>query len=85
MPELIPAEPGTPCAAALPSAATTAQSGLIWTTCGMPAIAIHVYACIHEHVVRKATCAKHAPEPGAVGCRQCFDLGHECELRYQDA
>ena len=51
----------------------------------MPATAVYVYACIHEHVVRKPTCAAHAPEPGVVGCRQCFDLGHECGMEYQDA
>jgi len=74
----------TGCAAALPSAATTAQR-LIWTSCGLPAVAEHVYACVHGHVVRKPVCAGHLPGPGMVGCRQCFDAGHECEMRFGDA
>jgi hypothetical protein len=51
--------------------------------CDRPATALHRYACEHEHVVDRATCDEHAPEPGAVGCRQCFDAGHECDMAAQ--
>ena len=48
--------------------------------CGAPAVSIHAYACVHEHIRIKASCAEHQPEPGAVGCRSCFEAGHECEM-----
>jgi|SRR5215469_3993876 len=38
------------------------------------------YGCVHEHVKRRHTCPEHRPEPNAVGCRECFELGHECPL-----
>ena len=52
-----------------------------WAECGEPSVAIHEYRCEHGHVVRKPTCSEHLPQPGAVGCRQCFDQGHECEMQ----
>lgn len=74
------------CEAAVPSAGgfdigNGDAYGVRWEQCGQPAAAVHRYACVHEHVVEKVTCAGHAPQPGIVGCRQCFDAGHECELR----
>lgn len=51
-----------------------------WEECGMPATATHTYACVHEHIVTKGTCDQHEPQPGMVGCRQCWDNGHECEM-----
>ena len=52
-----------------------------WAECGEPSAAVHEYRCEHGHVVRKPACAAHEPEPGAVGCRQCYDQGHECGMR----
>ncbi len=66
---------GETCQAKIPAATG-------WRECGEPAIARYRYACMHEHVVDRATCARHAPEPGIVGCRSCFDLGHECEMTF---
>ena len=54
-----------------------------WRLCGAPAVASHRYACVHEHVRDRQSCALHAPVPGAVGCRACADLGHDCEMAYQ--
>ena len=51
-----------------------------WAECGEPAVAVHVYRCEHAHQKRRATCPAHAPEPGQVGCRECFDQGHECPM-----
>jgi hypothetical protein len=55
--------------------------GLTWIACLKPATERHRYGCVHEHIVERSNCVDHQPEPGAVGCRQCFELGHECELR----
>ena len=52
----------------------------VWAECGEPAAAVHVYRCGHGHEKRRATCAEHAPQPGQVGCRECYDQGHECEM-----
>lgn len=49
--------------------------------CPNPATRVHRYACAHEHVRVRATCDEHAPQPGVVGCRACWDAGHECEMR----
>ena len=47
---------------------------LYWVLfCDQPATAVHRYACVHEHVRERATCDEHAPEPGKVGCRTCFE------------
>ena len=51
-----------------------------WAECGAPVVAVRDYTCIHEHVRRRGNCLIHEPVPGAVGCRECFDLGHECEM-----
>ena len=56
-----------------------------WAGCGEPSVAAHEYRCEHGHVVRKPSCAEHAPEPGSVGCRQCYDQGHECEMQISRA
>ncbi len=51
------------------------------TVCRAPAVAVHDYACVHEHVKRgMATCAAHAPEPGVADCLHCWQLGHECDM-----
>ena len=63
-----------PCAAALPA------PGGNWLECGYPSVSTWLYACVHEHVVIKATCAEHEPAPGVVGCRRCWDAGHECGM-----
>lgn len=52
-----------------------------WAECGEPSVAIHEYRCEHGHAVRRATCTVHAPRPGIVGCRECFDQGHECGMQ----
>ena len=66
------------CAAAVP--ALIAGAGFRWLACGEVATAVYRYACVHEHVVERATCPDHKPEPGAVGCRACFNAGHECPM-----
>lgn len=72
--------PEQACEAALPYRIGPA---LIWMPCGEPAVAVHEYGCIHEHIARKATCAAHAPEPDIVGCQLCWDAGHECPLAFR--
>lgn len=62
------------CTAALP----LASGG--WQECGQPTVSTYAYACQHKHVVIKSTCAEHKPVPGTVGCRQCWDAGHECAM-----
>jgi hypothetical protein len=52
-----------------------------WAECGQPSAAVHVYRCEHGHEVRKETCPEHEPKPGTVGCRQCYDQGHECGMQ----
>ena len=59
-----------------------------WAECGEPSVAVHEYRCACSrpecqpgHTVRKETCADHRPRPGMVGCRQCYDAGHECGMR----
>jgi hypothetical protein len=68
-----PAGLGT-CEAARP-AAMFAEWG--WRECGQPAIAVYDWTCPREHSVRKGVCAAHEPVPGLVGCRQCFNDGHD--------
>jgi len=79
------------CAAALPvfAGATGHMAGdspifdhiaHAWRECGMPAVAVGEYRCACGHEKRRANCGEHEPEPGAVGCRQCWDEGHECEM-----
>jgi hypothetical protein len=68
-----------PCLAAEPDG----EGG--WFHCGARASAVYVYACVHEHVTRRATCAEHEPVPGEIGCRQCFDLGHDCPVDFWPA
>ena len=48
--------------------------------CGAPAVRLDRYACIHEHVKDRWTCTIHEPKPGLVGCQDCLQLGHECDL-----
>jgi len=55
-----------------------------WEECGRPATAVYEYACEHGHVRQRPTCDEHAPEPGAVGCRACWDDGHECPMTYRE-
>lgn len=64
---------GETCAAMNPAAER-------WEVCGAPAVAIFDYGCEHEHVKRRASCAAHEPAAGAVGCRDCWELGHDCPM-----
>lgn len=66
------------CEAWVPAAAGLDPAAILMR-CGMPAVAVHDYGCVHEHVRRGATCAEHAPEPGAVGCARCLMAGHFCD------
>jgi hypothetical protein len=59
--------------------AATREDGQ-WVECGAPGVSLHRYGCIHEHVKEMWSCVLHEPEPGAVGCRDCFDAGHLCDL-----
>jgi hypothetical protein len=52
-----------------------------WVECGQPATETHVYRCEHGHERTGETCPEHAPKPGQVGCRACYDEGHECEMQ----
>ena len=88
------AEAGTSCMAAVPVLRTswtgrmTGGDPIIdhestvpaWAECGEPAVAVHAYRCGHGHEKRRPTCPAHAPQPGQVGCRECYDQGHECEM-----
>lgn len=65
------------CEAAVPGIVPGLWVGI----CGKPATAVFKYMCVHEHWKVRSTCDEHRPEPGAVGCRECWDAGHECELR----
>lgn len=54
-----------------------------WSECGKPAVAVHVYRCGCGHEKRRASCTGHAADVelgGQVGCRACYDAGHECEM-----
>jgi len=55
-----------------------------WQLCGREAAAKHLYMCVHEHMKEGATCPEHHPLPGAVGCSECWDLGHECPMEAQE-
>jgi hypothetical protein len=58
-----------------------AQDPLLgFAKCGAPGVAVYDYGCIHEHVKRRLNCALHEPVPGAVGCRDCWEQGHECAM-----
>jgi hypothetical protein len=70
--------PGTGCDAGVPGLAD-------WMVCGEPAVAVRAYTCPHGHVKVKANCAAHEPEPGRVGCRECYEDGHECPMTWGDA
>lgn len=62
-------------------AATPAPAG--WDKCGAEAVTVHRYACVHEHVRDRATCGRHQPEPGQVGCQACWDAGHGCPMTWE--
>ena len=67
------------CEAALPS--FNAVFGQSWVPiCSNPATETWDYGCVHEHVKRRRTCRLHRPAPDQVGCRECFEAGHECPL-----
>jgi hypothetical protein len=55
-----------------------------WSECGEPAVAVHFYRYANGHVKRRATCTVHAPEPGQVGCRDCWDEGREVPMAVSD-
>jgi len=57
--------------------------GLWLRVCASEATEIWHYACVHEHVRQRGTCAEHRPVSGEVGCRACFDAGHECPMVVQ--
>lgn len=55
----------------------------LWVQCMRRATAKYRYSCIHEHMADRQTCDEHKPEPDAVGCRNCFELGHDCPMTFQ--
>lgn len=60
------------CTAAVPWHDTPCISG--WVECSATEnLTVHDYACPHGHMVRRATCPLHAPRPGQIGCRQCWE------------
>lgn len=52
-----------------------------WPECGKPATAVYRYSCLCGHERQRSTCDEHEPEPGAVGCRACWEAGHECPMQ----
>lgn len=52
----------------------------VWLLCGAKTVIRYRHACVHEHVVDGFVCGLHIPVPGAVGCQQCWDAGHECPM-----
>jgi hypothetical protein len=58
----------------------TVQAVPVWAECGEPAVAVHVYRCENGHEKKRPTCTEHAPQPGQVGCRDCYDEGREVEM-----
>ncbi len=75
------------CDAQVPTGGTVTMRGLLrpaMRRCGAPAVAVHDYGCVHEHVKRRASCVVHAPVPGEVGCWSCLQEGHECEMSWQE-
>lgn len=55
--------------------------GLEWVAfCENPATAAWTAGCVHEHITTKFLCDEHAVVPDAVGCKACFEAGHECEM-----
>lgn len=55
-----------------------------WVECGLPGVSRYRYACVHEHMVERTACAAHKPWPGSTGCRACADLGHDCEMTFEE-
>lgn len=65
------------CQALIPSWST--RGSLVFLPCGLIATELYDYGCEHEHVRRRWNCPAHSPADGQpAGCKQCFDLGHEC-------
>lgn len=55
-----------------------------WRVCGVTDdLEFWRYGCRHEHISERWACPQHRPELGKVGCRACFDLGHECPMLAQ--
>ena len=54
-----------------------------WAECGKPATQRYRYGCVHEHVSERWTCPDHAPVPDDVGCRRCFEAGHDCPMAFE--
>jgi hypothetical protein len=44
----------------------------VWAQCGATVTAVHTFRCPNGHHRVGRTCADHPPEPGRVGCSQCF-------------
>jgi hypothetical protein len=59
-----------------------AQIPPMFQRCDAPAAAVYDYGCVHEHVKRRHNCEIHEPQPGLVGCIDCWadGTGHDCEL-----
>ena len=55
-----------------------------WRECGAGATAVYEYRCDAPvpHVKRRETCPDHEPEPGVVGCRECWDAGTERPMTF---
>ena len=56
-----------------------------WRECGQPSVATHEYRCAHDasHTKRRATCPEHQPQPGVVGCRDCWEQGTERPMTFE--
>lgn len=59
--------------------------GVLFAPCGEPAVVLGDYSCSCPlaHARRRWSCARHEPVPGTVGCRQCWDAGHECPMTWR--
>ena len=53
--------------------------------CGLPAVAMQTFVCVHEHVVDRPKCGFHA---GVIHiCSECTGVGaasHYCDLKVMD-
>ena len=56
----------------------------LFLRCDNPGVSVWELGCVHEHVVRRVTCADHQPVPGRVGCWACLEAdGHDCEMTFR--
>lgn len=62
------------CEASVPVLAVEDETSraTVWAQCGGPVTSVLTFRCPNGHRRVGRTCGEHAPEPGRVGCRDCF-------------